>query len=136
MFGNKAGFLLIEILIASLILTSSIAATMYLFRVGQEHLARADVSNVLSVKLQQAVSLLDTIDLASKSGAEDMGDGVTLDWQAELLAKTTPAVSVGEENVSISSPFNLLLYKVDFTLQYSGNTRDYEINMLRYKSLS
>ncbi|MBP1713304.1 MAG: putative rane protein [Deltaproteobacteria bacterium] len=48
------GFIVIEILIAGLILTSSIAATMYLFRMGFEYLERANQSNVLASKLTQA----------------------------------------------------------------------------------
>ena len=36
--SHQRGFLVLEILIAGLILTASIAATMYLFRMGYEYL--------------------------------------------------------------------------------------------------
>ncbi len=89
--ASKArGFLVLEILIAGLILTSGIAATMYLFRMGFEHLERAKVSNTLSQKLVQATGLIHTLDLDRKTGAEDMGDGVSLQWKAGLLSTVQP----------------------------------------------
>ncbi|MBP1718489.1 MAG: putative rane protein [Deltaproteobacteria bacterium] len=74
------GFIVIEILIAGLILTSSIAATMYLFRMGFEYLERANQSNVLASKLTQATGLIQTLDLQKKSGEEDIGGGISLKW--------------------------------------------------------
>jgi len=63
---KTGGFLVLEILIAGLILTSGIAATMYLFRMGFEHLERAKISNTLSAKLIQASGLIRTLDLQKK----------------------------------------------------------------------
>ena len=45
MTGEK-GFLVLEVLIAGLILTASIAASMYLFKMGFANLERANNSNV------------------------------------------------------------------------------------------
>jgi Tfp pilus assembly protein PilV len=46
--NQPKGFLVLEILIAGLILTASIAATMYLFRVGTLYLEKVNQSNMLS----------------------------------------------------------------------------------------
>ncbi|MDI6889838.1 MAG: hypothetical protein QMC83_02705 [Thermodesulfovibrionales bacterium] len=129
---NK-GFLVIEILIAGLILTASIAATMYLFRVGFQHLGRADVSNILSSKLSQSINLIKTFDLEKKSGIEDIGDGVTLAWEARLLNSTRPVMYTAEG--SIPSPHELYLYRVSFQLIYKDAKRDYETNIFSYKRL-
>ena len=131
--GNK-GFIVVEILIAALILTSSIAATMYLFRMGFDHLERANQSNVLSSKLTQATGLIRTLDFQQELGEEDLGDDVTLIWKSKLLSSSKPMIK-GEGEVSTQSPYELLFYHVDFSLQYKGNVRDYVINVFRYKIL-
>jgi hypothetical protein len=127
------GFILIEILIAGLILTSTVAATMYLFRVGFQHLERANISNVLSSKLPQSINLLKGIDLEKKSGIEEIGDGVTLTWDAELVSKARPMLETPEG--SIPSPHELTLYRVNFRLSHKSITRDYEIKVFRSKRL-
>lgn len=83
-WGDARGFLVLDILIAGLILTSGIAATMYLFQTGYRHLERARTANTLSVKLIQVPALLRTLDLAKKKGTANMGDGVFCHWRAGL----------------------------------------------------
>ena len=131
--NQKKGFIVVEILIAGLILTTSIAATMYLFRMGFEHLDRANQSNLLSSKLTQASGLIKTLDLARTSGEEDLGDGIALIWKAKLVSASRPVIEAGE--IKTPSPHELLLYRVHFTLNYRGIAREYEINAFRYRSL-
>jgi len=127
------GFIVLEILIAGLILTASIAATMYLFRMGFDYLERANQSNMLSSKLTQATGLIRTLDLQKNSGEEDIGEGITLKWKAQLLGSSRPIK--GEAEFSIKSLHELLLYRVNFILNYKGIIREYQINVFRYKSL-
>jgi len=130
---RQKGFIVVEILIAGLILTSSIAATMYLFRMGFDYLERASQSNVLSSKLTQAAGLIRTVDFQKDSGEEDLGDDVTLKWKSQLLVSSKPIKGEGE--MTIQSAYELLLYRVDFSLQYKENIREYHINVFRYKPL-
>ena len=130
---QKNGFIVVEILIAGLILTASIAATMYLFRMGFDYLDRANQSNVLSSKLTQAAGLIRTLELQRKSGEEDLGEGVTLKWEARLLSASRP--TKGWAEFSIQSIHELLLYRVNFSLNYKGNVREYQLNVFRYKPL-
>lgn len=131
---SKQGFIVLDILIAGLILTSSIAVTMYLFRMGFDYLERANQSNVLSSKLTQATGLIRTLDLERGAGKEDIGEGVSLMWQARLLGTSKPVKGEGE--FSTPSLHELLLYRVDFRLEYKEVVRDYQINVFRYKPLS
>jgi len=133
MKNRQQGFIVLDILIAGLILTSSIAATMYLFRMGFDYLERANQSNVLSSKLTQAAGLIRTLDLQKNLGEEDLGDDVTLKWKSQLLGSSKPIKGEGE--MTIQSIHELLLYRVDFSLQYKGNIREYQINVFRYKPL-
>jgi len=130
---RERGFLVLEILIAGLILTASIAATMYLFRMGYNYLEKANRSNVLSSKLVQAAGLLKTLEMGGKSGVEDMGNGVTMKWTARLLGSSTPTKGGGE--FAVTSIHQLFLYRVDFSLVYQDVIRDYHINVFRYKPL-
>lgn len=131
--ASKArGFLVLEILIAGLILTSGIAATMYLFRMGFEHLERAKVSNTLSQKLVQATGLIHTLDLDRKTGAEDMGDGVSLQWKAGLLSTVQPIAA--DTKGLTASLYELSLYQVNFILTFQGVSRDYSIHVFRYRT--
>lgn len=126
------GFLVIEVLIAGLIITSSIAATMYLFNLGYRHLERAGASDAVSSKLPQAVSLLKTTALENKSGKELLGDGVELSWEAGLIAQTRPLIEMPEGPVKTNQ--ELFLYKVNFQLKYRDIKRDYELTVFRHKN--
>jgi len=127
------GFIVLDILIAGLILTASIAATMYLFRMGFDYLERANQSNVLSSKLTQATGLIRTLELEKKSGEEDVGEGVTLKWEARLLAASRPVKGWAE--FSMPSLHELLLYRVYFSLNYKGAIREYQTDVFKYKPL-
>lgn len=131
---RERGFLVLEILIAGLILTAGIAATMYLFRLGYGYLEQTGQSNVLSAKLVEVPGLLKTLELDRRSGTEEMGGGVTLKWQARLLGATRP--TFGEADFAVQSFHELRLYRVDFTTHYQGMTRDYRVNVFRFKPMS
>ena len=131
---QKKGFIVIDIMIAGLILTASIAATMYLFRMGFDYLERANQSNVLSSKLTQATGLIRTLDMQTKSGQEDLGEGVTLKWEARLLGSSRPIK--GKAEFTIPSMHELFLHRVLFSLNYNGIVQEYKINVFRYKPLS
>jgi hypothetical protein len=131
---RNRGFLVLEILIAGLILTAGIAATMYLFRLGYGYLEKTRQSNILSARLIQASSLIKEQDLDRQSGTVEAGDGVTLKWKARLLIASLP--TSGEGEFAVRSPHELRLYRVDITAQYQEIARDYQINVLRYKTLS
>ena len=130
---QKKGFIVIEIMIAGLILTASIAATMYLFRMGFDYLERANRSNMLSSKLTQATGLIRTLDIQKKSGEEDLGEGVTLKWESQLLGSSRPVKGQGDS--SVPSAHELLLYRVLFSLNYQGIIQEYRVNVFRYKPL-
>ena len=130
---QKEGFIVIDIMIAGLILTASIAATMYLFRMGFDYLERANQSNMLSSKLTQATGLIRTLDMQKKSGEEDLGEGVTLKWGAQLLGSSRPVK--GQAEYAITSIHELLLYRVLFSLNYKGKVEQYTVNVFRYKPL-
>jgi len=131
--ARQHGFLVLEILIAGLILTASIAATMYLFRMGYDYLEKANQINVLSSKLVQATGLLKALEMEKKSGVEDMGDDVTLKWQAQLLGSARPIKGGGE--YALTSIHELFLYRVNFSLAYQNMSRDYQVNVFRHKPL-
>ncbi len=130
---RNEGFLLVEILIAGLIITTSIAATMYLFQVGFRHLDKVNVSNQLSSKLSQSINLLKTIDPEEEEGIEDVGDGILLVWKAEVIERTRPSL-VSTEGTR-EAAHELSLYKMSFQLRYNDAERDYEFNVLRYKTV-
>lgn len=133
--GRQSGFLLLEVLIAGLILTASIATAMYLFRTGFENLERTERVNLLCVKLLQAGSLLKIVDLERQSRSEDLGDGVTMKWTSRLLAQPKGerySISPhGEGLIRIYYMHDLFMYKVDFSLEYQGITEEYHTNVFR-----
>ena len=130
---NEKGFLVLEMLVAGVILTASVAAAMYLFRIGADNLARVNSSNLLSAKLPQAVSLIRGLDLHKPSGAEELGDGVSLKWESRLIEQLIP----GQADGRIASAANeLYLFRVEFSLEYEDRLkREYSIHVFRHKSL-
>ena len=137
---DSQGFLVLEVLIAGLILTASIASAMYLFRMGFDHMERVNHVNLLSAKLLQAGSLLKIIDLEKQSGTEEMGDGVIMKWESHLLARNNPVRSETNSLSSVmtkrTSLHDLLLYRVDFLLEFKGSRREYHIHVFRSRPLS
>lgn len=132
---NEKGFLVLEVLIAGLILTASVAATMYLFRIGAEGLERANQSNLLSSRLPQAVNLIKSLELNSKQGSEELGDGILMTWKSRLLEKVIPEIITQEGNQK--GIHELYLYQVDFDLaNREGTKREYKLNVFRYKNIS
>ncbi|MBI4691173.1 MAG: hypothetical protein HY754_13060 [Nitrospirae bacterium] len=124
--------MILEIFIAGLILTSSIAAAMYLFKMGFEYLQKANDSNVISSRLPDAVNLIKIIDLEQKSGIESLSDDVTLKWESRLVEKGIPVYQTPEG--PIQSLHELYLYKVNLRLDYKTTQREYEINVFKYKT--
>ncbi len=131
--GNNKGFLVLEILIAGLILTSAIAASMYLFKMGFEYLQRANESNLLSSKLPDALNIIKVMAVEQGSGTETLSDDVTLQWQATLIEKIRPKMETLEG--PIISAHEIYLYKVDFTLQYKDIKREYETRTVIFRRL-
>jgi hypothetical protein len=89
---------------------------------------------VLSSKLLQAGGLLRTLEMENKSGVEEMGDDVTMKWEARLLGSARPIKGVDE--FAVMSYHVLILYRVNFSLAYQNTSRDYQVNVFRYKPLS
>ncbi|HVO67146.1 MAG TPA: hypothetical protein VMT12_11730 [Syntrophales bacterium] len=137
---DSRGFLVLEVLIAGLILTASIAAAMYLFRVGFNHMERVNQVNLLSAKLLQAGSLLKIIELERQSGTEDMGDGVIMKWVSHLLAQNnrdrSGTASASGVMVRRNLSHDLFLYRVDFVLEFKKSIREYHIHVFRSRPLS
>ena len=131
--GNK-GFLVLDILIAGIILASFIAATMYLFRVGFESLERANRLNIISEKALYSASMLRTIIAERPSGEENLGEGVTLKWQSKLIGRSQP--TRGYIDAPVKSLHELMLYHVDFSLNYQGHEKSYQEDIFKSKPLS
>jgi hypothetical protein len=127
--GDKRGFLILEVMIASLILTAGVAATMYLFRLGFQYLERANDSNIMSSKLPQVINFMKILDMDAKQGTEDMGDDVIMHWDAGLVDTVRPSHDTADGKVM--SPFNLYLYKVKIRLNSKKLSREYEMNVFR-----
>lgn len=148
------GFLLVEVLISTMILTSGIAATMYLYRVGYESLERVRQSNLVSSKVPYAVNFLQTDGYAAGNGSEELGDGVVLTWKSRIADRRQPAsvekkktgkpvdpndffsamgyVDDGAPKTSLPEYFTMLLYKVEFTVSYMELRRDYELEVVQF----
>jgi hypothetical protein len=129
---STSGFLILEVMVASLILTAGVAATMYLFRLGFDFLQRANNSNLLSSKLPQVVNFIKVLDMQTGSGTEDMGDDVTMHWEAGLVDSMRPErEDPYTPGGKVKSSFYLYLYKVKIRLEYKQLSREYEMNVFR-----
>jgi len=130
-YGNGKGFLVLEMLVAGLILTASIAAAMYLFRIGAQNLERVENSNLISAKLPQVMSLLRGLDLAKPGGVEVLGDGVVLRWESALVDHVVPGQP---EARGVLLAQEIGLYRVDFSVEYENRLkREYSIHVFRFK---
>jgi hypothetical protein len=136
---DSRGFLVLEVLIAGLILTASIASAMYLFRIGFTNMDRVNRVNLLSAKLLQAGSLLKILDLERQAGTEELGEGVIMKWNAHLLGRNNEFGSGtalhGELSVKNNSMHDLFLYRVDLIMEYQGLFKEYHIHVFRSRPL-
>jgi len=128
----KKGSITIDVLIAGMILTAGIAASMYLFKLGFQYLEKANTVNIIALKVSQTPALLRTLDLSEESGIEDLGDGVTLEWTSKLIVKSKPE---GLAEVKIPSMYELYLYEVTLKFIYKDKIKTYKIHIFRSKQL-
>ena len=129
---KHSGSITVDILIAGIVLTAGIAASLYLFRLGYNYLERANTAQLLALKVSQAPAILRTLDLSEGSGTQDLGDGVTLKWSARLLAKSRPE-RVGE--TKMLAIHELYLYEVVLEFHHKEMIRTYKVNLFRSKAL-
>jgi len=129
----KRGSITVDILIAGVVLTAGIAASMYLFRLGFNYLEKANTAQLISTKVSQTPALLRTLDFSQEEGLEDLGDGVTLKWSAKLIAKSRPE-RVGE--TKMLAMHELYLYEVTLNYHYKDTVRSYKVNIFRSKALA
>jgi hypothetical protein len=132
--SRDKGFLVLDILIAGVILASCIAATMYLFRVGFESLERANRLNLISEKALHSASMLRTVIAERPAGEEDLGEGVVLKWQSRLLGHTQPRIK-DVDSLALAM-HEMMLYRVDFSLNHRGDERTYQQDVFRHKPIS
>jgi hypothetical protein len=133
MVCRNRGFLLIDTLIAGLIITSSIAATMLLFRVGFENLQRANSYNALSSKVTPATNILKGLDLSTGGGVEELGEGFSMKWNAQVIAQTDHGI---RDDGPAQLSHELILYQVDFAILSANVSRDYEVRILKGKKIA
>ncbi|RKX61108.1 MAG: hypothetical protein DRP29_01310 [Thermodesulfobacteriota bacterium] len=128
----KKGSITIDVLIAGMVLTAGIAASMYLFNLGFQYLEKANTINAIALKVSQTPALLRTLDFSKESGTEDLGEGVTLEWTSKLIAKSKPERLA---EVKISSMYELYLYEVTLKFKYKDLIKTYKINVFRSKAV-
>ena len=128
---NSKGFLLVELLIAGVIITSAIAASYYMVRNGLVYVDKIEKSNVIESKLPFVFNFLKSTDLTE--GVYTFSDGVNLKWKSILLQKSRPEINT--EDITVASNFELYLYKVEFTIQYKDLDRTYSVFITKYKRL-
>lgn len=126
---NHKGFILIEILISGIILASCIAASMYLFKIGYQHLGKADNVYLIHSKIPVAINLIRASE--KKEGIEDLGDGVSLRWKSELVAKSIASGQKDQKEIK----FYIYLYKVYFTVGNQTEQKNYEIYLLKHEKI-
>jgi hypothetical protein len=132
---NDEGFLLLEVIIGSLIITASIAAAMYLFRVDFQLLEKANKYNIIDSKIPNAINFIQNADLYKNSnGTEQLGEGVVLVYQASLIDKTIPLINTGFG--SAPTNFEIYLYNVHFKITYEDYSNEYDLHVFKYNKTS
>lgn len=125
-------FVLIDMIIAALILTSAIAATMYLFRIGFKELMKTRTVNEVVSRIPQAYSYLKTIKFRKNpKGNKKLGEDILLKWNATLIDKG----KIVNKSLFGSStlPYEFYLYKVDFSISYKKYTKYFSTDIMQYK---
>ena len=62
-----------------------------------------------------------------------MGDNVWLVWNARLVDKSRPIFDTGE--MMVPSMHELFIYRIDFVLSYRKVSREYGLNVFKYKTM-
>lgn len=134
MKGRSKGFLLVEVLIASLILTGCIVASYYLLKSALDYHIRAQKVNQLSKKVPQAIAFLENIaDLDKKSG-ETTFEGLLLRWEAKPLERTKLVHHTSNRTKEMQ--YEIILYDIKFTLINDDYFRNFNFTVVRYRTLS
>ena len=125
---GEGGFLILEILVAALILTASIAATMMIFRGGFQQLERADRSNGISAMLPQVLNVLQHKNLKIQEGEETLAPGIVLRWNASLENESRSGLYLQR---LVRPIHKIFLYKVHVLLTNGELSREYDLHLFR-----
>jgi len=119
---KSKGFILIEILISGVILALSVASAMYLFKIGYENIGRADDIYIIHSKIPMALNTIKSNLPDKKYGREFLGDGTELNWKSDIVSRATLKTNSGN--------FYVYLFKVNFSLLFKEQKKEYEIFLL------
>lgn len=126
---NKA-FVLIEVLIAGLILSLCVGASMYLFSLGFQHLNRSSETQLLLSKLPLAITYLKTVE--DFEGERSLGDGVIMKWSIRPIHRS---VTLGQDEQLREVRFVTTLCRAVIVLKSPSREEQREIFLIRHKSL-
>ncbi|MGB9766696.1 MAG: type II secretion system protein [Sulfurihydrogenibium sp.] len=125
---NKKGFLLVEVLIAGVILSSAIAAGFFLVRNGLNYVDRVEKANYVSSLIPVVKNRLEI--LQPSQGTFKLDEQTVVTYRFTLEKKGRPQFFY--EGTKLESPFELYIYRVEFDISYKGYSRSYEFYTLRY----
>jgi hypothetical protein len=91
--------------------------------------------NLLSEKALYSASLLKTMISERLSGEEDLGGGVILKWQSTLIGRSQPRSTTDVDSLVLPL-HELMLYRVDFSLNQGGYENSYSEHIFRSKPIA
>lgn len=128
------GFVLVEILISGVIIVSSIAASLYLMRLGLNHIDKIEtnnkISSVIPIILNQ-FEIMTVDDLRSGKGSFNLDDDFRVTWESKVEFSKRPERD-GFEGKFLSM-YEYYLFNVNFELHYKDVIENKNIKILKYE---
>lgn len=118
---NTKAFLMVEVLIASLIISSGIIASFFLIRSGILNLSKHTDSSYILSNLPYVINYIDT---QQTLPSETDILGMKVKFKQSVLKTYNPTLTV-EEGTYLKLSSEVSLIKVDFELKYKNSLKTY-----------
>lgn len=118
---NRRGFLMVEVLIASLIISSGIIAGFFLIRSGILNVSKHSDSTYIVSNMPQIINYIDT---HNNLPQQTEIAGMTVKFRQHNLRTYTPTM-MAEDGGYIKLPFEVSLIKVDIEVYHKNAIKSY-----------
>lgn len=118
---------MVEVLIASLIISSGILAGFFLIRSGLLNLSKQTDTTYITSNLPYIINYIESSD---NIPAEENILGMKVRFKQHTVKIYTPKI-MAEEGMYINLPFDFMLIKINFDIEYKQAKRSYEYFKIR-----
>lgn len=127
---KSKGVIFIELLISGMILALSIAAAMYLMRLGYQFFAKYEDKYLIYMNIPLAYNLIKVS--KDKEGKQTLNGGVMMEWKSKSLGKTILQLKDDRQDIRHA----VELFRINLILKRNSESKEIELYILKNEKIN